>query len=415
MRTRLLLSIATRQLMSRSSSGVVRIVSVLSISGIAIGVASLLLLQAFMTGFQRSIADYLSSANPPLIAYAPGSESMDAGDIAMLARVVAGQPGLTGISPFIEKAAVASGENGEVAGIIVRGVVWDSEFSVTGLERLLDGRPSGAVVGRNLASRLGITQGDSIRIASTESATISATGRAVVDTILSLPVSRVCDFGLQEYNSGLVLTGLPEAEVLFHLRDCATSVGIGIGRGIDPVSAAAALGSSLRLEYVQYGYPRFLMCDAFIARHENLFRAFGLERFAMTIVLGLITVVALLNLSSALSMIAMEHRRDLGVLRAMGASPGTILGMALSQGFLIGTLGCMAGAAFAVAVQYSVNTVIPIRLEGSVYWIESLPASLQPGQAAAVLLLTLSACLAASLFPAVKALGVPPAECIRNE
>jgi len=135
----------------------------------------------------------------------------------------------------------------------------------------------------------------------------------------------------------------------------------------------------------------------------------------MTIVLGLITVVALLNLSSALSMIAMEHLRDLGVLRAMGASPGTILGMALSQGFLLGILGCMAGAAFAVAVQYSVNTVIPIRLEGSVYWIESLPASLQPGQAAAVLLLTLSACLAASLFPAVKALGVPPAECIRNE
>jgi lipoprotein-releasing system permease protein len=414
-RARLLLTIAVRQLVSRSHSGVVRTVSVLSVSGIAIGVASLLLLQAFMTGFQRSIAGFLSSANPPLIVYAPASESIDPGDISMLRRLVRSNSGLTAVSPFIEKAAVAAGNNGEVAGVIVRGVDWSTEFEVTGLASILGSEPPGAVVGRNLALRLGLAEGDSIRVASTESATISATGRAVVDTILVLPVSRICDFGLEEYNSGLVMTSLSEAEALFDLRGCASSAGVGVAPGIDPVSAAASLGASLRSEYVQSGYPRFLMCDAFIARHENLFRAFGLERLAMTIVLGLITVVALLNLSSALSMISMEHRRDLGVLRAMGAPPGSILGMALFQGLLIGASGCLLGCGFALGIQHLVNTILPIRLEGSVYWIEALPASLLPGQAAAVLALTLAACLLASLFPAVRALGVPPAECVRNE
>jgi len=415
LRARLLLTLAVRQLASRSHSGVVRTVSVLSVSGIAIGVASLLLLQAFTTGFQRSIADFLSSANPPVIVYAPGNGALDRGDIALVERVAGSEHGLGAISPFIEKAAVAAGDNGEVAGVMARGVDWHSEFAITGLESLVGPQPRGAAVGRILADRLGLSEGDTIRIASTESATISATGRAVVDTILSLPVSRVCDFGLEEYNSGLVLMSLEDAGALFHLRGCATSIGVGISKGSDPVAAAAALGAALRREYVQRGYPRFLMCDAFLERHANLFRAFGLERMAMTIVLGLITVVALLNLSSALSMIAMEHRRDLGVLRAMGAPPGSILGMSLSQGLVIGLAGCAFGGAFALAVEYFVNTLVPIRLEGTVYWISALPAALLPGQAAAVLLFTLAACLAASLFPALRALAIPPAECVRNE
>ncbi len=415
MRLRLLLDLASRQLASRSHSGVVRTVSVLSVSGIAIGVASLLLLQAFMSGFQDSISSFLSAANAPLLAYAPGSELLDGGDADLIAGVAASIPGAGGISPFIEKAAVASGNNGEIAGVIVRGVDWESEYAVTGLGGILGPPPGGAVLGKDLAARLAVSEGDSVRLASSESATITAAGRALVDTIISVPVARVCDFGLEEYNSGLVLTERGLAEALFDLRGRYTAVGIGLEPGADGLSVAARMAGELRDEFVEARHDRFMLCEAFLTRHENLFRAFGLERLAMSIVLGLITVVALLNLSSALSMIAMEHRRDLGVLRAMGASPMSVIGIALTQGSLLAVCGCGAGMAFALVVQALADTILPIRLESSVYWIDVLPARLDPGFAAAVAAFTVMACLLASLFPALRSLSVPPAECVRNE
>lgn len=415
MRLRLLLGIASRQLASRSHSGVVRLVSALSVAGIAIGVASMLLLQGFMNGFQRSISGFLTAANPPLLVSCPSDGILTPGDIAVITEAARGIDGVTTISAAVEKAAVASGRGGSVAGVIVRGVDWQSEFAVTGLHRLLGSVPDGAVVGRLLAARLSISEGDTIRLASTESATLSAAGRALVDTIIAVRVASVCDFGLEEYNSGLVAVHRATAEALFGCPGLYTYAGLGLEPGVDPVAAASRLGEVLREEYVESRTERFMLCEAFISRHANLFRAFGLERLGMTIVLGMITVVALLNLSSALSMIALEHRRDFGVLRAMGAPPGTLVGIALSQGAFLGLAGSGAGALFAAAIHSIVNTVLPIRLESSVYWIDTLPSRIDPVQSAAVIAGVVAACLLASVFPALRALSVPPAECVRHE
>lgn len=415
MRPGLLLGLASRQLTSRSHSGIVRLVSVLSVSGIAIGVAALVLLQAFMNGFQRSISGFLSLANPPLVVRSPVDAALQRTDVALVEELSASLPGLTAVSPGIEKAAVAAGRSGEIAGVVVRGVHWDREFEVTGLGGLLGGVPEGAVVGETVASRLGLARGDTMRLASTETATVSAAGRAVVDTIIPVRVWKVCDFGLEEYNSGLVITDYGTAAALFDMEGLYDFAGVGAAGGTEPSVAAAELSALLEDSYVGFECERFLISEAFMARHENLFRAFGLERFGMTLVLGLITVVALLNLSSALSMVALEHRRDYGVLRAMGASPSRVLGMALTQGALIGLVGCAAGTAFAALVMLVVNGLLPVTLESSVYWVDTLPAVPDAGQTAAVLAGIMSACLLASVFPAVQAVSVPPAECVRNE
>jgi lipoprotein-releasing system permease protein len=135
----------------------------------------------------------------------------------------------------------------------------------------------------------------------------------------------------------------------------------------------------------------------------------------MTIVLALIGVVALLNLLSALTMIAIEHRRDTGVLRSMGATPGMIVTTGLLQGGMIGVGGALAGSGFALASIALINRYFPIRLESSVYWVDTLPGKIQPLLIASIIGVTVAACLAASVFPALRAVNISPSQAVRYE
>ena len=366
-----------------------------------------------MGGFHSSIRQYLAALNPPLIVRAPGGMMLDAEDLALVEQIAEEIEEVTVVSPFIEKAAVAAGHDGEVAGVIVRGVVWETEQLITGTGT--GSAPDGAVMGTLLALRLGVSAGDTIRLASTETATVSGAGRILVDTIIPVRISSVIDMGLEEYNKTLVFTDISMARALFRSAGFATSIGAGMVENSDPLAAAEQINTSLREEYVNARHPSYLSCDAFITYHGNLFRALGLEKMAMTIVLALITVVALLNLSSAISMISIEHRRDSGVLRAMGASPGTILGTTIVQGGVIGVTGAAAGIVFSGLAVYLINNFFPIRLETSVYWIDLLPGRFHPGTAALIGILTVGACLLSSLIPGLSALTKSPAEAVRYE
>jgi lipoprotein-releasing system permease protein len=413
----LVFRIAGRQLFSRSHSLFIRTVSVLSVAGIAIGVSALILLQAFMGGFQSSIRQYLAALNPPVLVRAPGGSGLAPGDLEMVARLAGALEGVTAVSPIIEKTAVAAGTGGEVAGIMVRGVDWDTETGVTRIGDSVDPgvAASGAVMGPLLAARLGLAEGDTMRMASTESATLSGTGRILVDTIVPVRVAAIVDMGLEEYNETLVFTDISLARTLFSRTGFATAVGVGLDSDADPVAVSAVLNEELREEYVSARHPAYLVSDAFLSFHGNLFRALGLEKMAMTVVLALITVVALLNLSSAISMISLEHRRDTGVLRAMGASPVTVLGTSVAQGGMIGTMGALAGLAFSGLSLFAVNRFFPIRLESSVYWIDVLPGRFQPGVALLITLATVAACLLVSVLPAAASLHRSPAESVRYE
>lgn len=407
--------VAARQLWSRSHSGVVRMVSALSVAGIAIGAAALVLLDSFMNGFQGSIADCLSLSNPPVLVTSPAGGVLSDADLALLDDLSGGLEGLSGVSPFVEKPVVAAGNGGNVTGVVMRAVDPSLE---SGVSRVALGMPSdgpSAVLGTVLARRLSVQEGDSIRVASTEGVEMTATGRALVDTILSLRVEAVRDFGLSEYNSDLMVTNLGVASVLFPGRPEYTGAGIGVDEGGDPAALAEELSSILKEEYVGARHDRYLVAESFMSRHANLFRAFGLERFAMTVVLALITVVALLNLSSALSMIALEHRRDLGVLRAMGAGPSDLVRSALLQGLLLGGAGCVLGGILSGLIILASGRLFRIGLEGSVYWVDTLTARVDPAHIAAVMAFIMASCLAASIVPAAGAVSIPPGECVRHE
>jgi len=408
--------IAWRQILSRSNSGFVRTVSILSIVGIAIGVAALLILNSFMVGFSESIFEQLSSIHPPMEIRIPGTYSLDPADVLFADSLAGLNENITSVSPVLEKTVVAAGNSGDVAGVRIRGVNWNMEPSLVSGDRFrnLDIQGRGAVLGITLSERLGVSRGDEIRLASTDATQFSSMGRLLVDTIVSVSIREVIDFGIDEYNSSILFTDLTTASLLFKDPILATSLSVGLVPGADPSVEAAAMSSYLRESYIA-GDCDYMVCTAFISAHGNLFAALGLEKTAMTIVLALISFVALLNLLSALNMIAIEHRRDTGVLRSMGASPRMIVAAGLMQGGIIGATGALAGSMFALVVVFTINNYFPIRLESSVYWIDILPGKVQPLLIIGIITATISACFAASLFPAFNAIRVSPSKAVRYE
>ena len=416
MKLSLVLRIAWRQILSRSNSGFVRTVSFLSIAGIAIGVAALLILNSFMDGFSESILNQLSSIHPPMEIRTPGGFVLEQEAIEFVDSLAGTMENITSVSPVLEKTVVAAGNSGDVAGVRIRGVDWDIEPSLVTGERLgyLEVSGRGAVLGTTLSERLGVSRGDTVRLASTDATQFSAMGRLLVDTIVSVRVSEITDFGIEEYNSSIIITDLTTASLLFRNPVAATSLSVGLVQDADPVSEADSISCLLRESYIA-GKCDYMVCSAFISAHRNLFAALGLEKTGMTIVLALISVVALLNLLSALNMIAIEHRRDIGALRAMGASPGIIVSTGLMQGGIIGAGGALAGSIFAVSVVVAINRYFPIRLESSVYWIDMLPGKVQPHLIVGIICATVTACFIAAIIPALHAIKVSPSEAVRYE
>ncbi len=393
-------ALSVRQVVSRSHSGFVRFVGVLSVVGIAIGVAALIILRSFMDGFTGAIRHSLEAVNPAVHVYAPGGGALGPSDYGLVRELALGIPGTTGVEAVLERPAVASGAVGTVAGVMVRG---------------MSGSGDGAVLGIRLAQSLGVTMGDTVRLASTAGVSVSGMGRVLVDTIMPMVVVRVTDFGIDEYNRSLVTTSIESARSLFGDETGISSMGVGLTAETDPVNASITLDSLLRESYVEGGWPAYMTAIPFMSFHTNLFQALGLESLAMTIVLGLITVVALLNLSSALTMIALEHRWDMGVLRAMGATPRMVFVTSITRGLSIGAVGVVIGALAAWASVLVVNNYFPIRLDGSVYWVESLAGKFSAETALVASAITLLVCLLVSVAPAVSALSDSPSEALRYE
>ncbi|MCK5842312.1 MAG: ABC transporter permease, partial [Candidatus Sabulitectum sp.] len=221
MKQRLLWALARRHVWSNANSSVVRMVSALSVAGIAIGVAALVILQAFMGGFTEAIATGLTSMNPPLYIYVPGGGYMDDFDLGVVQAIAAEIQGITNVEGILEKPAVVSGSPGTVSGAMVRG--HSSE---------------GLTIGKDLARELGVTAGDEIRIASTAGVEVSGMGRVVVDTIVALRVDSIADFGIEEYNSSLVTMPLTTARNIFRAHGELTSLGAYVSSGTDPVAVS---------------------------------------------------------------------------------------------------------------------------------------------------------------------------------
>jgi lipoprotein-releasing system permease protein len=297
----------------------------------------------------------------------------------------------------------------------VKGVDLQSERQVTTVSRALtppldsipnvtlSGEP-GIVLGTELAAKLAAKPGDRVLLATLQGDHTSAFGYA--PKLRAFRVVALFASGLYTYDSSFGFTSVGASQRFFDLGDRVTGVEI----KLTDMFAAPAEAERLR---IATGRPE-LRANNWIDLNRNLFTWMKLEKAVMFVILALIVLVAAFNIVSTLFMVVLEKRRDIGVLRTMGATPGLVLTVFLGEGLLIGVLGTALGALLGNVLIVLLQRYPFVRLPGDVYFIETLPLRPEGGDFAAVILAALVLCLAAAWYPAWRASRLDPIEAIRQ-
>ncbi len=405
--------IAARYLRSRKSSGFITLLTGISVAGVAVGVTALLTVLAVMNGFEGEIQSRIAGTDAHVVLL--GETTAGVGDASALAARLAKEPGVAGVAPFVYAKAMAFRE-GLSEGLVVKGVDLAAERVVTTIGRnvrpALDSIPTltaqgepGLVLGSELAARLGAGVGDRVLLATLEPDGASALGYRT--RLRQFRLVGLFTSGLYTYDSSFGFTSIGAAQDFFQLGDHVTGLEV---RLVDMFTAPEA---ARRLQEAA-GLPR-LRANNWMDLNRNLFTWMKLEKTVMFLILALIVLVAAFNIVSTLFMVVLEKRRDIGVLKSMGATSAQVRAIFLVEGLLIGVLGValglvMGGGLIAVLARYPF-----IRLPGDVYFIEKLPVRPEAGDFAAVVLAALALCLAAAWYPAWRASTLDPIEAIRKQ
>ena len=404
--------IAGRYLRARPRTGFVRMLTGISIAGVAVGVAALLAVLAVMNGFEGEVQTRIAGTDAHVVLLGATTDGITDGPA--LAERIAGEQGVLGASPFTYSKAMVF-HDGLSEGLVVKGVQLSHEREVTTVSRSItprldsipdvtpEGEP-GIVLGSELAARLAARPGDRVLLATLQGDAKSALGYA--PRLRPFRVVGLFTSGLYTYDSSFGFTSVGASQRFFDLGDRVT----GIEVKIEDMFAAPAMADRLRKLADRPG----LRSNNWIDLNHNLFTWMKLEKSMMFVILALIVLVAAFNIASTLFMVVLEKRRDIGVLRTLGASPGQVLAVFLSEGLLIGFLGTVLGMLLGSLLIAAIGR-FPIRLPGDVYFIETLPVRPELGDFAAVILAALVLCLAAAWYPAWRATRLDPIEAIRQQ
>jgi lipoprotein-releasing system permease protein len=299
---------------------------------------------------------------------------------------------------------------------VVKGVDLSHERGVTTVSRsieppldsipnvTLSGEP-GIVLGSELAAKLAARVGDRVLLATLQGDRTSAFGYA--PKLRPFRIVGLFTSGLYTYDSSFGFTSVGASQRFFDLGERVTGVEV----RLDDMFSAPAEAERLRVASGRQD----LRANNWIDLNRNLFTWMKLEKTVMFIILALIVLVAAFNIVSTLFMVVLEKRRDIGVLRTMGATPALVRTVFLGEGLWIGALGTLAGAALGGALIFVLQRYPFVRLPGDVYFIETLPVRPEAGDFAAVILAALVLCLAAAWYPAWRASQLDPIEAIRRQ
>ena len=405
--------IAVRYLRSRPTSGFITLLTGFSVAGVAVGVTALLTVLAVMNGFESEVQTRIAGTDAHVILL--GDDTAGVPDGPALASRLAHEPGVAGCAAFTYAKAMAF-HDGLSEGLVVKGVDLAHERGVTtvgaNIKPALDSIPAvtlggepGIVLGSDLASRLGVRVGDRVLLATLKGDAASAFGYA--PKLRAFRLVGVFTSGLYTYDSSLGFTSVAASQDFFELRGRVTGIEIKLD---DMFDAPAAADRLLKAAHVAG-----LRANNWIELNRNLFTWMKLEKAVMFVILALIVLVATFNIVSTLFMVVLEKRRDIGVLKTMGATPGFILRVFLLEGLLIGGLGTFTGALLGGALIFVLHRYPFVHLPGDVYFIETLPVRPEAGDFAAVILAAVILCLAAAWYPAWQASRLDPVTAIRRQ
>jgi lipoprotein-releasing system permease protein len=390
-------------------------ISGVSIFGIALGVAALIIVLSVMNGFQKEVRDRMLNviAHVELLNYS-GQALPDWQATAAQARK---NPAVVGAAPFIAtQALIARGD--EMRGAVIRGISPAEEATVTPLAaQLKDGafaklQPGawGIVLGAELARSLGVAEGDKITLVAPGG---QVTPAGVVPRLKSFNVVGTFSAGHYEYDSGLALIHVDDAAKLFR-----TEGPTGVQLKLRDVQAARTVAAELS---GQMG-PEILVRD-WTRSNANWFDAVQIEKRLMSIILTLIVAVAAFNLVSTLVMTVTDKQSDIAILRTLGASPRSIMGIFIVQGAFAGVIGTLLGVGLGLLVAFNVDVIVPAIerllnvsfLPGSIYLISKMPSDPQQADILPIAITSLVLAFLATIYPSWRASRVQPAEALRYE
>jgi lipoprotein-releasing system permease protein len=405
----------TRARRGSGRNGFVSFIAAVSMLGIALGVAALIVVLSVMNGFQQELRTrILAVASHIEIRGIDGTVA----DWQAVARSTRGNPHVMAAAPYVLGQAMLSA--GSVSrGALVRGVDPALENTVADFGShmragtLADLKPGefGIVLGAELAHALGVRVGDSV-VVITPQGTVTPAG--TLPRVKSFRVVGVFEVGMFEFDSGLALIDLADAQKLYRLGDTVS----GVRLKLDDLFAAPRVAREIAAT---------LPIDAEVRdwtlNHANFFRAVAIEKRMMFLILTLIVAVAAFNIVSAQVMVVTDKQADIAILRTQGASPASILTIFIIQGALVGTLGTLIGVAGGLALALNIETVVPFVermlgvqfLDKTVYYISELPSQVQQADVVLVALIAFVLTLLATLYPSWRAARINPAEALRYE
>ncbi|ARN21894.1 lipoprotein-releasing ABC transporter permease subunit [Piscinibacter gummiphilus] len=396
-------------------NGFISFISGVSMLGIGLGVAALIIVLSVMNGFQKEVRDRMLSAIAHIeVVDAYGAALPDWQATAAKARE---NPQVIGAAPFIAmQALIARGE--DMRGAVVRGISPNDEATVTEvaaklkdttLAKLVPGQ-WGIVLGVELARSLGVREGDNVTIVAPGG---QVTPAGVVPRLKQVTVVGTFDSGHYEYDSTLAMIHIEDAAKLFRLEG-PSGVQLRLKNLHDARDVGAQLSQVLGPEVSVRDWTR---------TNRNWFSAVQLEKRLMFIILTLIVAVAAFNLVSTLVMTVTDKRADIAILRTLGATPRSIMGIFMVQGALSGVIGTLAGVVLGLLVSFNIGTLVPALerllntsfLPGSIYLISRMPSDPQWGDILPITLISLVLAFLATLYPSWRASRVQPAEALRYE
>jgi lipoprotein-releasing system permease protein len=396
-------------------NGFISFISGVSMLGIALGVAALIIVLSVMNGFQKEVRDRMLGVVSHIEIYAADGAALP--DLAASLGAVRTHPEVVGAAPFIAtQALLARGET--MKGAVVRGIDPALEPEVTDLARQsgsgalqrLHAGEFGLVLGGELARSLGVRVGEPVTLVAPGG---QVTPAGVVPRLKQMTVVGTFDSGHYEYDAGLVLMHVDDAARIFRLEGAS-----GLRLKLRDLHSARAVAADLALSLG----PAVLVRD-WTRQNRTWFAAVQVEKRMMFIILTLIVAVAAFNLVSTLVMTVTDKRADIAILRTLGASPGSIMGIFVVQGAMVGLVGTLAGLALGLGVAFNIDVLVPALeqflgasfLPKDIYLISRMPSDPQQADILPVLLISLALSFAATLYPSWRASRVNPAEALRYE
>ncbi len=401
----LYIKIALKYLFSLKSKAL-SFMTVVSFIGITVGVSALLITLAVMSGFQWGLKEKILQTSPHIVIFkmnGPFTEYRSLYDyFSNIKEIEAYQP-------FVYSQALAS-KGGNVKSVNIRGVDPEKDKKIMKVnQKLIAGKyddlkkENHVLIGKDVAVFLDIWVGDSFKI-------MSPFGRKTplgyLPKIKKVYVAGIVDFGMYEYDSTYIQMRIDEAQKFFDMKGAVTGIQLKLK---DPYKADVVKKQLER--YISYPY----LIRTWMDLNKSLFQALQLEKLAMFLVIALIVLVASFNVSSLLITKAREKRKDIAILKTIGADSGFILKTFLWQGMLIGISGTVFGTLIGFVVIYFADTYHLVKLNPEVYMIDYLPLKTSIFDIGSVFISSLGICFVSSILPAYFASKDIPAEVLRYE